>query len=231
LDGRTKQERSVVRKKENKSSQLIGTWEPGCCLLFDVCAGRSLIYGAMGTEALLSKVTVENMANAFIYLANHNNVSVLWSLKEKDNLSDSLYEQVRHGNEYIKVVAFAPQVAILNDNNVFAFISHCGSSSTLEGILSGMFITCTRGCYNTPVTSILSLCPLNLNIGTCIVGIPQFGDQPWQAERLHHARCGINIGKEPQVIEICAAVMKIKNETSYHDNMKQMKEHFLSAGQ
>ncbi|OQV12530.1 putative Zeatin O-xylosyltransferase [Hypsibius exemplaris] len=100
----------------------------------------SVVYIAFGTLASLKPDQLKELAAAVERLER----PVIWSLKSAQyvHLSDQLQEIARKGlddpNSRVLIVPWAPQRMVLAHSSVGVFVSHCGWSSTMEGLSVGV---------------------------------------------------------------------------------------------
>jgi 2-hydroxyacylsphingosine 1-beta-galactosyltransferase len=79
---------------------------------------------------------------------------------------------------------FVPQIELLNDDRVVAFVSHCGGNSIVE----------------------------SLYYGKVLIGHPISGDQVGAAYRVERMGLGISLRKNPSVERILESMQSILNE-------------------
>ena len=98
-----------------------------------------------------------------------------------------------------KLLTWMPQNDILAHPNVKLFITHCGANGQFEGL------------YN----------------GVPMLGIPMFGDQPYNARRLKHHNYGDYVHiLEFTTDELYGKIMKIISDQSYKENIMRASKIF-----
>uniref|UniRef100_A0ACD6A4M7 Uncharacterized protein n=1 Tax=Avena sativa TaxID=4498 RepID=A0ACD6A4M7_AVESA len=100
---------------------------------------KSVVYVALGSEAPLSTEQVHEMAHG-LELAG---VRFLWALRKPSGVPDDDaailppgFEERTHGHGLV-TMGLVPQTRILAHAAVCAFLTHCGWSSTIEGMQYG----------------------------------------------------------------------------------------------
>ena len=114
---------------------------------------RRIIYVAFGTMYKYTKERVRHLEKELMKLED---VAVIWSLPQ-ENQAYLKCEPPEHW--YVR--QFFPQVSLFENGTIDAFVTHCGSNSVYEALLSGVPMVCC----------------------------PSFADQPANATRL--ARIGV----------------------------------------
>ncbi|CAK9157033.1 unnamed protein product [Ilex paraguariensis] len=100
----------------------------------------SVVFVAFGSEYFLSKEEIKEIA----YGLELSKVSFIWVVRfhggESIRLDEALPEgfQERVGKRGMVLEGWAPQAKILGHTGIGGFVSHCGWSSTLEGVMFGV---------------------------------------------------------------------------------------------
>jgi hypothetical protein len=98
----------------------------------DAQPAKSVVYVAMGTEVHLREDQVHEMALGL----ELSGTRFLWAFRQpRDALPRGFQE--RTSSRGLLVFGWAPQVSILAHDAVAAFLTHCGWSSTIEGLHFG----------------------------------------------------------------------------------------------
>ncbi|CAB9506308.1 Phloretin 2'-O-glucosyltransferase [Seminavis robusta] len=118
---------------------------------------KPIVYVAFGTMYKYNEETIQKLEADFLALGN--SVSVLWSLPKQHQ--SSLITQPPPQNW--RVESFFPQVSLFKTGKIGVFVTHCGSNSVYEALVSGVPMVC----------------------------YPQFADQPANATRLVRAGVGL----------------------------------------
>lgn len=109
----------------------------------DKCEEGSVVYVCFGSEVLLKKRQMEELAAGL----ERSGAPFIWSVKvptsvhtagEYGVVPDGFEERVAGRGLVIK--GWAPQVAILEHRAVGAFLTHCGWNSVLEGLVAGAML-------------------------------------------------------------------------------------------
>ena len=124
----------------------------------DKHSDKTIVYVAFGTMFKHTRESVLDLQSELLRFGQ--NVAVVWSLPEKDQ-TDFLNMDMVPSNW--RVESFFPQLALFQTGKIQAFVTHCGSNSVYEALLSGIPMVCCPG----------------------------FGDQPGNAVRL--ARAGVGV--------------------------------------
>ncbi|XP_047333499.1 anthocyanidin 3-O-glucosyltransferase UFGT-like [Impatiens glandulifera] len=111
--------------------------ESGCLQWLDGFGPESVSYVAFGSVAMLSPEEILALAEAL----EETQFPFLWSIKDeaKRLLPNGFLERTKGKG---KLVAWAPQVQVLNHASVGAFLTHCGWNSISEGIVGGVPLIC-----------------------------------------------------------------------------------------
>lgn len=110
----------------------------------DACEDRKVVYVCFGSQSLLPKHLMEELALGL----EKSGVHFIWSVKEPTEVhvedEEGIYGIVPSGFEDrvagrgLVIRGWAPQVLILRHRAVSAFLTHCGWNSVLEGIVAGV---------------------------------------------------------------------------------------------
>uniref|UniRef100_A0A7S2ICA1 UDP-glycosyltransferases domain-containing protein n=1 Tax=Helicotheca tamesis TaxID=374047 RepID=A0A7S2ICA1_9STRA len=111
--------------------------------------GRSIVYVAFGSGYKYTPKIVQALEKEL--LKRGNNVAFLWSLqenyqaylvqKEKNEESD-LSTSTHADYHHLRVESYFSQVALFRTGKIDAFVTHCGSNSVYEALLSGIPMVC-----------------------------------------------------------------------------------------
>uniref|UniRef100_A0A0D6QYF3 Glycosyltransferase n=1 Tax=Araucaria cunninghamii TaxID=56994 RepID=A0A0D6QYF3_ARACU len=119
-----------------------GFWaEEECLAWLDKQSGRSVIYVAFGSIAILNHAQLEEFALGL----EATQRPFLWVLRsdllngEPVELPCGFKERTKHVACF---VSWAPQLEVLSHTSVACFITHCGWNSTLESITMGVPLLC-----------------------------------------------------------------------------------------
>ncbi|KAF8765981.1 hypothetical protein HU200_007954 [Digitaria exilis] len=106
----------------------------------DAQPAKSVVYVALGSEVPLSVEMVHELALGL----ELSEVRFLWALRKPggivndDNVLPPGFEERTHGGGHgLVTMGWVPQVTILSHSAVGAFLTHCGRSSLMEGLLYG----------------------------------------------------------------------------------------------
>jgi len=102
---------------------------------------RIIVYLAFGSMYKYTKEKVQSIQKEL--LQYKNKISVLWSLPKKEQSHLQNYD-------FIRIESFFPQTALFQTGNIDIFITHCGSNSVYEAILSGIPMICCPGKADQP---------------------------------------------------------------------------------
>ncbi|KAK1282294.1 UDP-glycosyltransferase 73C1 [Acorus calamus] len=123
----------VQAERGNKSSI-----DQGKCLSWlDSHKPGSVVYVSFGTLARLRLRQVMEIGEAM----KGSGRPVVWVLKQGNEGSEEIESWVSRfgeGLEWMVILGWAPQVAILSHAAVGGFVTHCGWNSTLEGLCAGV---------------------------------------------------------------------------------------------
>ncbi|KAB1212777.1 UDP-glycosyltransferase 89B1 [Morella rubra] len=107
----------------------------------DTCEDRKLVYVCFGSQALLPKHVLDQLA----FGLEKSGVRFIWSVREPTTAQvENNYGTIPSGFEDrvvgrgLVIRGWAPQVLILRHRAVGAFLTHCGWNSVLEGIVAGV---------------------------------------------------------------------------------------------
>ncbi|CAO2141945.1 unnamed protein product [Urochloa humidicola] len=104
----------------------------------DAQPAKSVVYVALGSEVPLRVELVHELAHG-LELAG---TRFLWALRKPGDVADDAdvlpagFQERTHGHGLV-TMGWAPQIAILAHGAVGAFLTHCGRSSIVEGLLYG----------------------------------------------------------------------------------------------
>ncbi|XVE56840.1 hypothetical protein DITRI_Ditri04bG0043000 [Diplodiscus trichospermus] len=112
-----------------------------CLSWLDKQTAGSVIYGAMGSTAILSPQQVDELA----FGLELTGLPFLWVVRS--NLTNE--STAKFPEEFIvrvadraKIVEWAPQEKVLAHRSIACFVSHCGWNSTMEGLTMGIPFLC-----------------------------------------------------------------------------------------
>ena len=134
----------------------------------DMQPTKSVVYVALGSEAPLSTVQVHEMAFG-LELAG---VRFLWALRKPSGVPDNAdllppgFKERTHGRGIV-TMGLVPQTRLLAHAAVCAFLTHCGWSSTIEG----------------------------MQYGHPLVMLPFFGDQWPNARLMEKKKVGVQVAR------------------------------------
>lgn len=133
-------------------------------------------------------------------------IGLIVSLKE----ACTAYRLVQESNlPNIMLKKFVPQKELLNDDRIFAFISHGGGNSIVE----------------------------SLYYGKVLIGFPQSADQPGACYRVERMGAGISVGQAPTASKIVDAIKAVKPKQGevnvFQENVKRVQKmiHFKELRQ
>jgi UDP:flavonoid glycosyltransferase YjiC (YdhE family) len=156
---------------------------------------NGIIYISMGTLAQMQDNNLEIFKKNIEDFARLKQFKFIWKTKE-------LEEQQ---SENVIVTKWVPsQSALLKDERVVAFISHCGINSAQESIYYGKPILC----------------------------IPMFGDQMDMAQRIEESGSGIILSKDrlSDTIEFSRKLEQLLTDLSFSKNAKRMSIFLRGSG-
>ncbi|KAK1282109.1 UDP-glycosyltransferase 73C1 [Acorus calamus] len=121
-------EGGVQAERGNKSS----IDKDKCLSWLDSHEPRSVVYVCFGTIAWLGLQKAMEIGEAL----KGSGRPVVWVIKPGE--TESWVSQFGEGLDWLVIVGWAPQVAILSHKAVGGFVTHCGWNSTLEGLCAGV---------------------------------------------------------------------------------------------
>ncbi|KAI5669744.1 hypothetical protein M9H77_19597 [Catharanthus roseus] len=93
----------------------------------------SVVYVALGSEVSLNETQIKELALGLELCG----IPFLWALRKPENLPDEFEERVEATGKGIVWKKWAPQLKILSHESVGGFLTHCGWSSCIEGLMFG----------------------------------------------------------------------------------------------
>lgn len=154
---------------------------------------RSVVYVSMGSHARLNKVKGEAILNGVL----STNYSLLWSLRESNR---EFLDRVEVDSERVRLLKWAPQLAVLGHRAVRVAIVHGGANGVHESL------------YNE----------------VPLIVLPVNGDQMANAGRVHHQGLGIHL-QDVTESSIFEAIKQI-DEGAYRKNVQRLKKSFIDGG-
>lgn len=150
----------------------------------------STVFISLGSENYLSKNQMQEMAKGL----EASNANFIWAIRFpqgervdiKETLLEGFLERVRERSKIVE--GWAPQTKILSHPSIFAFVSHCGMSSTIESVY----------------------------FGVPIIGIPVKLDQPLNARLMVEAGVGVEVVRDENGDfsggEVAAAIERVREK-------------------
>ena len=154
---------------------------------------KSVVYVSMGSHVRVNKEKGEAILNGVL----STNYSLLWSLRESNR---EILDGVEVDSERMRLLKWAPQLAVLGHRAVGVAIVHGGANGVHESLYSEV-----------P----LIILPIN-------------GDQMANAGRVHHQGLGIHL-QEVTESSILEAIKQI-DEGAYRQNVQRLKKSFIDGG-
>lgn len=129
--------------------------------------GRPVVYISMGT---IFKMSDQQAHEIFEQLGEHAGISVLWSLRqerqEELRAKEDMFEHVDPTR--FRLETFTPQPGVLAHPAVKVFVSHCGYGGYTDALMAGV----------------------------PILGLPQAGDQHYNAQRIVERGAGLKLNPD-----------------------------------
>ncbi|KAH6808766.1 hypothetical protein C2S51_026549 [Perilla frutescens var. frutescens] len=150
----------------------------------------STVFISLGSENYLSTNQLQEMAKGL----EASNANFIWAIRFpqgervdiEETLPEGFLERVRERSKIVE--GWAPQTKILSNPSIFAFVSHCGMSSTIESVY----------------------------FGVPIVGIPVKMDQPLNARLAVEAGVGVEVVRDENGDfvggEVAAAIERVREK-------------------
>ncbi|XP_024526233.1 anthocyanidin 3-O-glucosyltransferase 7 [Selaginella moellendorffii] len=188
---------------------------------------RSVLYIAFGSVISLPADQVEKIAKAV--QATHQ--PVLWAIRRNfasdapENFFESLQEKV---GEHSLVVEWAPQVPVLRQSAVGAFLTHCGWNSVLEALLCGVPTLCWPCAYEQ--NSNAHVMTEKWKTGVKLADGPDDGVKCEDLEKIIDA---VMNGEEGKTMRRRAEALKeiVRKSTGLERNIRQLKNVIVAASQ
>lgn len=120
---------------------------------------RSTVFASFGSEYFLSENEIEEIAHGL----EMSGVNFVWAIRfpagERNKVDEKLPEGFveRVGERGMVVEGWAPQRRILSRPSVGGFMSHCGWSSVMEGVYSGVPIIAVPIQHDQPLNARLAV--------------------------------------------------------------------------
>ena len=110
---------------------------------------RRIVYVAFGTMYKYTESIVQQLEKEFMNLGD--DVAIIWSLPKPYQRWLSQHQSELPSHWYVE--SFLPQVALLQSSKVDVFVTHCGSNSVYEALLSGVPMICCPGMADQPANA------------------------------------------------------------------------------
>ena len=161
----------------------------------------STVLASMGSESYASEEEKEEIVQGLV----ESEANFIWV--ERINKKGDEEQQIRRrelleksGERAMVVEGWAPQGKIQKHGSIGGFVSHCGWNSVLESIVSGV----------------------------PIIGVPVFGDQPFNAGVVEEAGIGVEAKRDPdgkiQRKEIARLIKEVVIEKSREELRMKVRE-------
>mmetsp|Transcript_1076 Transcript_1076/g.1663 ORF Transcript_1076/g.1663 Transcript_1076/m.1663 type:complete len:207 (+) Transcript_1076:296-916(+) len=105
-------------------------------------AGRRVVYVAFGSMFRYTEKIVQSIQQQLLELGS-NRISVIWSLAEK--YQEYLHPLSEDDQQHWRIESHCPQVALFRSCKIDIFVTHCGSNSVSEALLSAIPMVCCPG--------------------------------------------------------------------------------------
>lgn len=161
----------------------------------------SVVFVSFGSEYFLSLAEMEEIARGL----ELSKVSFIWVVRFHGGDKISIHEALPEGflerirEKGMVVEGWAPQAKILGHSSIGGFMSHCGWSSTLEGMV----------------------------FGVPIIAIPMRLDQPLNAKLVVEVGVGVEVSRENEKLkaeEVAKAIKKVVMQEEGKEVRKKAKE-------
>ncbi|KAK4607694.1 hypothetical protein RGQ29_001496 [Quercus rubra] len=161
----------------------------------------SVVFVSFGSEYFLSLAEMEEIARGL----ELSKVSFIWVVRFHGGDKISIHEALPEGflerirEKGMVVEGWAPQAKILGHSSIGGFMSHCGWSSTLEGMV----------------------------FGVPIIAIPMRLDQPLNAKLVVEVGVGVEVSRENEKLkaeEVAKAIKKVMMQEEGKEVRKKAKE-------
>ena len=113
---------------------------------------KRIVYVAFGTMYKYTKSNVQHLEKELMSF-DDTDIAIIWSLPKQ---YQCWLSQKQHTGELPSdwyVHSFLPQVSLLQSGKVDAFVTHCGSNSVYEALLSGVPMICCPGMADQPANA------------------------------------------------------------------------------
>lgn len=111
-------------------------------------SGRKLVYVAFGSMHRHTTQSAEHLLQQMLDCSQTNHLAFLWSITFQEDENSLLLRRTLP--PYIRLQSHVPQVALMQTGKVYAFITHCGSNSVYEALLSQVPMVCCPGFADQP---------------------------------------------------------------------------------
>lgn len=167
---------------------------------------KSVVFVALGSEAPLSRVLLHELALGLEIAGTR----FLWALRKPDGVLDADivlppgFEERTHGRGLV-ALGLVPQTTILAHASVCAFLTHCGWSSTIEG----------------------------MQYGHPLIMLPFFGDQGPNARLMEAKKVGVQVARndkdgsfdrEGVAAAVRAVAVEEESSTVFAANARKLQE-------